>query len=339
MKKKFKGILLFNKNKFKLIKNIALPDTLPENKILVKIFYSGVCGSQLMEIQGYRGKDKFLPHLLGHEATGEVLECGKKVKNFKKGDKVLLTWICSRNSKSKGIKFNFKNLKINGGPIYTFANKVLISPDRCIKVKKDFPMKEGVLFGCAIQTGMGMVLNETRVKSGDNVLLVGMGGIGFFVYAALKYLNVKNIYVLDNNRNKLKIIKSFQKENVLKSFDQLKRSNIFFDYCFDTSGSVTTIENSLKFLKDNGRLIFASHPKHGSVIKIDPFDLIKGKKITGSWAGASKPSRDVFRYLHILRNLNFFKYLNTKVYKLDNFKSAIKDMKKGIILRPIIDCK
>jgi S-(hydroxymethyl)glutathione dehydrogenase/alcohol dehydrogenase len=339
LKKKFKGIVLFGKNKFKLIKDINLPNQLPENKILVKIFYSGICRSQIMEINGNRGKDKFLPHLMGHEATGQILECGKKIKDFKKGDKVLLTWICSRNSKSKGVKFNFDNIKINGGPIYTFADKAVIAADRCIKVKKNFPIKEGVLFGCAVQTGMGMVLNESKVRKNDNVLLVGMGGVGFFVYAALKYIKIKNIHILENNKNKLNIIKNFQKNNVFKSIDQIKNKNILFDYCFDTSGSVVIIENCLKFLKNNGKLIFASHPKTGSVIRVDPFDLIKGKKILGSWGGASKPVRDVFKYLNILRKLNFLKHLNTKVYKLINFKNAIRDMKKGKILRPIIDCK
>ena len=101
---KFNALVLKSKNKIDLERNIVLPN-LPKDKILVKIFYSGLCRSQLMEIEQKRGKDKFLPHMLGHEATGKVVRIGKNVKNINIGDNVVLSWINSIGLASGGIKF------------------------------------------------------------------------------------------------------------------------------------------------------------------------------------------------------------------------------------------
>ena len=89
---KIKAAVLEEINKKLIIKNVYHKNDLRNNQILVKIKYSGICGSQLGEVNGIKGKDKFLPHLLGHEATGIIEETAKNVKNFKKNDKVILHW-------------------------------------------------------------------------------------------------------------------------------------------------------------------------------------------------------------------------------------------------------
>ena len=87
--KKIKAAILVKQNSPLVIDEISFPEKLFKGQVLVKIFYSGVCGSQLGEITGIKGKDKYLPHLLGHEAVGEVVDFGNKVTKVKKGDKVL----------------------------------------------------------------------------------------------------------------------------------------------------------------------------------------------------------------------------------------------------------
>src|SRR5690348_8489623 len=75
-----------------VIDEIALPEKLDAGQVLVQVHCSGICGSQLGEIDGAKGEDKFLPHLLGHEGSGVVLEAGPGVRYVKAGDKVVLHW-------------------------------------------------------------------------------------------------------------------------------------------------------------------------------------------------------------------------------------------------------
>ena len=92
--KYFTAAVLFKTNsKLKLI-NLKVPK-LQTGQVLVKIFYSGICKSQIMEIFGGRENKKWLPHLLGHEASGKVVQVGNNVKKVKPNDDVILTWIKS----------------------------------------------------------------------------------------------------------------------------------------------------------------------------------------------------------------------------------------------------
>ena len=89
---KMKAAILVEQNKSLIIDEVELPQNLDVGQVLVKIHYSGICGSQLGEIDGAKGEDKFLPHLLGHEGSGVVMAIGPGVRQVKTGDKVVLHW-------------------------------------------------------------------------------------------------------------------------------------------------------------------------------------------------------------------------------------------------------
>ena len=94
-----------------------------ENQVLVKLFYTGICGSQIGEIKGVKGKDRYLPHLLGHEATGKIIKVSSNTKNLKKNDKVILHWQKNPGKNSKTpIYFDKHNLRINAVAVTTFNN-------------------------------------------------------------------------------------------------------------------------------------------------------------------------------------------------------------------------
>ena len=333
--KTFDGLVLKKKNNIQLIKGIKIPRKIPKGKVLIKIFYSWICRSQLMEIKQLRGKDKFLPHLLGHEATGVVISVGQGVKKIKKGDHVIASWINSKGANSGGMTYSHRNKKINAGPITTFSNFSILSENKITKVGKSFPKDIGVVFGCAALTGMGMVLNEVKIKKNNTVLLSGLGGIGFFIYAALKSIKIKNIFVIDNNPKKILLGKKLKIKNIFSSYKKIN-SNKKFDFCFDSTGSTIAIEKSISLLKNTGELIFASHPPKNHVLKIDPFELIKGKKIRGSWGGNSYPERDIKKFYRILKKNNFLNKLNLKIYNLKNYHKALLDFERGRVLRPVL---
>ena len=105
----------------------------------------------------------------------------------------------------------------------------------------------------------------------------------------------------------------------------------------ESSGKSEGIEFSLKILSNKGTLVFASHPNKREKIKIDPFELIKGKKIYGSWGGNinyDKQKKIIFKFFKNIKNYN--KIFFEKEYSLNKINFAINDLKHKKVLRPII---
>ena len=273
-------------------KNIEF-ENLSKGQVLVQIYYTGVCQSQIQEIYGGRENKKFIPHLLGHEATGVVLDKHNSVKKVNKGDKVILSWIKSKGIQAKNPIFYCKEIKkkINSGSVTTFNSHSIVSENRLIKLDKNISMKKGVLLGCAFPTGSGMILNRTKLNKSKRICFVGLGGVG--VSALLTSLNykTKEIFAIDINKKRVnhlkrylpKKIKFLSISNKLSQKKIIKNLNNYFDYVIESSGKSKGIEFSIKILNVKGTLVFASHPNKKEKININPFELIKGKKIYGSW--------------------------------------------------------
>jgi S-(hydroxymethyl)glutathione dehydrogenase / alcohol dehydrogenase len=332
------AILVKPKKKL-IISELNIPK-LKKNQLLIKIKYSGICRSQIMEIDGQRGVDKFLPHTLGHEASGVIIDKYKSIKNFKKKDKVIITWIKSKKDDCEKIYYLMGGTKINSGYANTFSTYAIISLNRCIKKPKKLSMINAALYGCAVPTGAGMVLNAKKLKKDSKIIIIGFGGIGFFIFLTLKSKGIKNIIVIDKNQDRLHIAKNVGVKYLLKKIDQKKIKNIFdadADFCFETAGIVSTIEKGFKVIKSNGCLIFASHPGKGKKISIDPHQLIKGKKIYGTWGGNINLEKNIDKLVKILNVYKKeFKILTKNTYSLNNINNTIKNFKRGKILRPII---
>ncbi len=338
MIKKGKFAILEKTNSKLKIKNLNLP-ALKKNQILVKIIYTGICGSQIMEIDGKRGFDKYLPHALGHEASGIIIDKHKSIKKFKINDQIIVSWIKNNYKDSEKIFYLDGRKKINAGYANTFSNYAIISKNRCFKKPNILSMNEAALYGCAVPTGFGMV-SSLKVNKNSKVIITGFGGIGFFVYLTLKSKGIKNIIIIDKNYHKQKIAKKLGLKNILNNINSKKVEKIFqskADYCFETTGSAEMIEKSFKNLKDSGTLRFASHPKKGELIKIDPYDLIKGKKILGTWGGNINLGKQLNHMANILSKFKKeIRVITKKTYSLDKINDVIQNFKRGKILRPLI---
>ena len=305
-------------------------------QVLVKLFYSGICGSQLMEISGGRDNKKYLPHFLGHEGSGIVIRVGKKVRKVKQGDKVILSWLRSKGGGCKNNKILYKKREINYGPITTFGEYTLVAENKVVKKPKRLSNKIATLFGCAIPTGAGMVLKESKLSNTSKILVFGLGGVGFSTLITLLSLKIRNISILEKNKNKILIAKKLG----IKSFLNKKNIHKFinnFDYCFESCGKKETIEKGFELIKNNGKLIFSSHPHKNQKINLYPHDLIKGKKIVGSWGGSINLEKDLMLILNPLKNkLKLFNLIINKTYELKDLNKAIRDLKKGKTIRPLI---
>jgi S-(hydroxymethyl)glutathione dehydrogenase/alcohol dehydrogenase len=339
------AVLEQHKKPLKITPDIKVPP-LKNGQILVKLAYSGVCHSQIMEIDGLRGEDKYLPHLLGHEGSGLVLDIGPKVKKVKKGDTVVLGWIKGKGIDSGGCSYECNNKTFNAGAVTTFNEYAVISENRCVIVPKKIPMDIAALFGCAVLTGSGIMTNTVKPKDSADIAFFGIGGIGISALAATKLFKLNKIFAVDINNDRLELAKEFGATHVINPLDQDPVAFIKsytdgqgVDYSIDAAGQVKTIEQAFESIKfKDGLCVFASHPKHGEKISIDPFDLISGKRILGSWGGEADPDRDIpiFSKLYLDKKLPLDKLI-TKKYKLENINDAIQDLKHGKVIRPIIE--
>ena len=345
--KKFsvKAVVLEKKNRL-IIKNIDF-EKLKRGQVLVKIIYSGICRSQLMEINGKRGEDKWLPHCLGHEASGEVVKIGPGVKKVKRNDKVILTWIKSSGYNAVPAKYLFQKSTINSGQITTFSNYTIVSENRVVKKPKNISMEEAVLFGCAIPTGFGMVINQIKPNNSESILIIGIGGVGLSALLALKCLGITDITVLDNSRKKLNLAKKFGVSKTIYSQDKKTTKKILtsnlkkYDICIECAGLIETIELGFSLINDvKGRLYFASHPQDNKKISISPHELIKGKKIIGSWGGETDPDKDIKIMANMIKKSKIdISKLIKKKYKIEDINKAIFDLDSGNVYRPIIKMK
>lgn len=317
---------------------------LEEGQCLVKIIVSGVCRSQLMEIEGKRGEDKWLPHLLGHEAAGEVIDVGPGVTKVKSGDRVICTWLQARGITGKGAQYLDGAQVVNSGPITTFSNYSVISESRLVPSDGGSNHFLDALLGCALPTGGGIALNELNIKGGESIAVVGLGGVGLSCLIALRAMGHKNVVGFDTSPWKLDFVKDLGHDKVflLHSKDIFDHSSYDgpkdFDVCIEAAGSTSSIEFGFEILHRSGRLVFASHPPEGELIKLDPHALISGKNILGSWGGSSVPERDIPKLKCLIQNSTILNIerLFDKVYKLKDINAALSDLKNGEVFRPMI---
>ena len=340
------AVLIKLKKPLQIINDLKF-SKLKRGQVMVKVLHSAICRSQVMEIEGKRGKDKYIPHLLGHEGSGTVEKIGKGVSKVSPGDKVFLSWIKGKGLDSGGTRIKFKHGIINAGPVTTFSNYSIVSENRCFLIPKKFPIKKSVIFGCAIPTGAGIIINEIKPKKNDSICVIGLGGVGLSILMACKMLKLNNVLVIDVDKNKINIAKKlgYKKNIILKNIKKAKSKILnftkdkYFDYTIDSSGKSKSIEFAFSITrKFGGKCIFASHPKHSSNIKLKPHDLISGKKIWGSWGGSSDPQK-IANYMapFFLKNKKFLDLYFSKEYPLNKINRAIKDFKYKSTVKLIVN--
>ncbi len=342
--KKIQAAVLTELNKPLEILYLDIPKLLP-GQVLVKILFSGVCRSQLMEMQGGRGLDPWIPHLLGHEGSGIVVDTGPGVTKVTEGDDVILGWVKGDGIDAPGAKYLCNGKVINSGKITTFSNYSIVSENRLTKKPNDLPFDLAVLFGCALLTGVGMVLNQLRPEANQAVAVIGLGGIGLSSLVALKALDVREIVAIDISREKLELAMSLgatrtinlKSEGASEALEVITSNGI--DGCIESAGSVESIEMGFSIInKKHGTLIFASHPAEGKKIHISPHELISGKKIFGSWGGQTNPDLDIPKMHQLIKRKKIeLSLFIPKRYSLEKINEALSDIESGKAFRPLIE--
>jgi len=343
---KTKAAVLYKTGEDLIIEELEIPELQP-GQVLVKIKYTGICHSQLNEKNGLKGEDKYLPHSMGHEAGGIVEKIGSKVTKVKPGDHVVLSWIKGLGENVPSTKYqNSKKEIVNAGAITTFGEYSVISEDKIIPISKKMPLDKATLLGCAIPTGGGIILNQIKPSPDSSIAVVGVGGIGLSSVILADIMGCNPIIAVDINQKKLDYAKKLgatvlinsSKEDFVEKIKELTDGK-GVDYAVEAAGTKKTIEQAFEAVKwDGGLVIIAGNPPEGEKISIDPFDL-KGKNITGSWGGLTKPDVDIPKYvdLYLSGKLKLDEFITDR-FKFEDINHALEKLEKGEILgRAIIE--
>lgn len=295
-----KAALLTELNKPLEIAELEITE-LQIGQVLVKVLMSGVCGSQLQEIKGYRGNERFLPHPLGHEGVGIVDSVGLGVKNVSVGDKVIMHWRKGVGIESDFPQYMYQNKKISSGLVTTFSEYSIVSENRLTRVPWDTPNELCALLGCSLSTALSVINKEANVQFGESVLVIGCGGVGLNLLQAAKLASAYPIVGVDKNDAK--------SENVRELGCDYVNSNFFkklgqFDVIIDTTANIDIINQYSKLLSDTGRLILVGQPPPNTQLNIaDGLRLFNGlgHQIKASQGGSVNPTVDFPRYVKLYK--------------------------------------
>lgn len=333
----YKAAVLVKNNQPLKIYSIEFRGPLKVGQVLTKIYYSGICGKQIEEIQGKMGKDKFLPHCLGHEAVGEVVMIGPGVKNVKIKDKVVVHWMKGNGIESDTPDLYYNNKKINAGLCTTFSEYSILSENRVTKIEENKNLKLLSFFGCVASTGIGCIFNEANVKLYHRVAVIGVGSLGLCLIMGAKLANAKEIIAFDNRKNANIKVKRFG-GNLLSKLNAKKYSN-YFDKVFISSTESKNIEYAHSILGYGGELYVVGVPSPKDIIKIKSLDIHFNKKLRGSYGGSINPQRDIQTYINLQKEKKInLKHLIIKEYQLKDINIPIMKMlnKKSPIGRYLI---
>jgi len=331
--------ILVEQNQPLEIEYIQFPEELEVGQVLVKLHYSGICGSQLGEIRGVKGNDPYLPHLMGHEGCATVLEIGQGVKTVNPGDLVVLHWKKGEGIDSNPPRYKFRDLNLNAGWVTTFNEYAVVSENRCTTIPKDTNKKIASLFGCAITTGFGTIENIANLQIGESIVIFGSGGIGLNMIQAAVLRNAYPIIAIDLTEEKLSLAKSIGATHTINSKSNNPENEIInilggnnLDVFIDNTGIPSIIEMGYKIINSKGRLVLVGVPKRGENINIFSLPLHFGKTITGSHGGNIKPEVDILRYLNLINHNSInLETLISKYFNLKDINNGISQLEQGKI--------
>ena len=340
-----KAAILTESKKPLIVANVNLPEKLDVGQVLVKLHYSGICGAQINEIDAVKGSDNFLPHLLGHEASGVVREIGPGVSTVNEGDHVVLHWRPSKGIQSRTPKYTWNGKTVNAGWVTTFNEEAVISENRLTVIPKHFDMRLAPLFGCAVTTAFGVVNNDAQIKVGQSVLIFGIGGVGLNIAQAANMVSAHPIVGVDLLKHKLDMGKKFGlthtvvggKENINNKIRDLIGEK-GADVVIETTGNSRVIEQAYELTHPDGKTILVGVPNRGDNISIYSLPLHFNKVLTGSHGGDSVPDLEIPRYIRLIQSDKMtLEGFITHEFALEEINDALDLFRSGEAGRIIIN--
>jgi S-(hydroxymethyl)glutathione dehydrogenase / alcohol dehydrogenase len=332
-----KAAILVDLNQPLVVAGIDAPRELSFGQVRVKVHYSGICGAQINEIEGAKGPDKFLPHLLGHEGSATVLDVGPGVKTVKKGDRVVMHWRPSDGLQGEPAAYQWNGKKVNAGWVTTFNDEAVVSENRVTKVADDMDLRLAPLFGCAVTTAMGVINRDAAVQIGQSVVVFGIGGVGVNVVQSAALASANPIVAIDVVDSKIEWAKKFGATHAFNSKTDEVAAKVRevvgaagADVVIDTTGRARVIELAYELTHPDGKTILVGVPRKGDNISIYSLPLHFRKVLTGSHGGSAEPHIDIPRYVRLMKAGKLsLDGLVTHEFPLEQVNDAIALVKRG----------
>jgi alcohol dehydrogenase len=337
------------------------------NEVVIKIRAAGLCHSDLSVIDGNRPRP--LPMALGHEAAGEVVELGEGVKVLEVGDHVVFAFLpscgncsycqtgraalCEPGAAANGkgtLLGGHKRIHKNNEYIYHhlgvsgFAEHAVASVDSLVKIDSEIPFDIAALFGCAVLTGVGAVVNTAQLKFGDSILVVGLGGVGLAAVLGAKAAGASKIIVADLNPQKREIALALgahhaidsSKEGALEELMILTGGGV--DISVEFAGAIPALDFAFQATKRGGTTVTAALPHPDARLQLSPVMLVgQEKSLKGSYLGSCVPSRDIPAYIELYKSgrLSVDKLISHRL-RLHEINEGFERLAAGDALRQII---
>ena len=348
------------------IEEIELDDP-GAGEVLVKMTAAGLCHSDLSVITGVRPRP--VPMALGHEASATVVKVGDGVTNLKAGDRVVLVFVpscgtcmpCQEGRPAlcePGAEANGKGTLLSGSRrlhlgqqavnhhvgVSAFAEHAVVSSRSCVKVEADIDPVESALFGCAVLTGVGAVVNTARVQPGQSAAVIGLGGVGMCSLLGAVASGAREVVAIDLNDKKLDAARELGATFTVNARDPDAAAKVReytkggVDFSFEMAGVIPAMELAYRVVRRGGTSVTASlfHPQH--TWPIQQVSLVAEERtIKGSYIGSCVPARDIPRYIGLYQRgkLPINKLLGERL-KLEDINRGFDKLDAGESMRDLV---
>ena len=315
------AVLLEPRSAMEVVDDIELAEPRP-GEVCVEVSHSGICHSDLTVIEG----GYMAPAVLGHEAAGVVASVGAGVSHVGEGDKVLITPVapcghcsgCARQQASRcpqAMSFvagtrpdstsplsRHGRLVHRGLGVGAFAERTVVAASGVVRLDDDVPLKVACLIGCAVQTGVGAVLNTARVERGATVVVTGLGGVGLSAVQGARIAGAARIVAADPVAPRREAALRLGATDVAGGDAADLRAAVAdatggrgADYAFETAGVASLVRLALEVTGPGGTAVVvgAPPPEHTVDIGSATLFMLQQKRLAGSLLGDCWPSRDI----------------------------------------------
>ena len=331
-----------------VIDEVELPAVGPDD-VAVKLISSGVCHSQLHELNGSLNEP--LPMVLGHEGTGVVMAVGAHVNHVKEGDHAIVTWVRRHPDLTMQDRGPL-GASHRGTPLFaqhrvhTWSEHVVTEGEHVVGIADDAPTDLSCIIGCAVLTGAGAVQHTAGVRPGDSVAVIGAGGVGLSAIWMASVLEAYPIIAADLRDDKLEMARQFgathlvnaRNEDPVAAIKELTNGGV--DYAFDTIGVRATSEQILAATRPGwvgpsskgGTAVLVGVPAEREMT-INPMLVMPFQRTYTGSHGASDADRDFPMFLRLYAEGKFpLDKLVTDRYRLEQINEACDALRAGDVM-------
>ena len=337
------------------------------DEVLVRIRAAGLCHSDLSVIDGNRLRP--VPMVLGHEAAGEVVETGEGVDDLKSGDRVVMVFVpscghcapcaegrpalCEPGNAANGrgeMLGGGRRLSTHGQPVHhhigvsAFAEHAVISRRSLVKIEADIPHEIAALFGCAVLTGVGAAVNTARIKAGETVAVVGLGGVGLSALLGAIACGASRVIAVDLAQDKLDLALALGATDAFKAdtpdaVEAIRAATKGgVDHGLEMAGSVKALDLAYQITRRGGTTTTAGLANPAHTLSLSPVRLVAEERtLKGSYVGSCVPSRDIPRFIELYqRGRLAVDKLWTSSGSLDEINEGFDALHEGRTIRHIV---